>query len=89
MSTDSNGKQEVIEQYQKHEKDTGGTEVQIALLTERIKHQTEHLKVHKKDHASHRGLLMMIGRRSALLKYLNRKNPDKYRDIVQRLGIRR
>ncbi len=82
-------KKSVIEQYRLHDLDTGSAEVQIALLTERIEHLTEHLKVHKKDHTSRRGLLQMVGRRSSLLKYLTRNSPERYRAIVARLGLRR
>jgi small subunit ribosomal protein S15 len=82
-------KAEVIEKYRTHETDTGSPEVQIALLTERINHLTEHLKTHKKDHASRRGLLVMVGRRAGLLKYLAKKDWDRYREIIEKLGIRR
>ncbi len=79
----------LIEQYRIHEKDTGSPEVQIALLTERIEHLTEHLKTHQKDHTSRRGLLKMVGRRSRLLKYLTQADPARYREVVSRLGLRR
>lgn len=82
-------KQEVIKTYQAHEKDSGSPEVQIALLTERIRHLTEHLKMHKKDFASRRGLLMLVGRRTRLLNYLKKYTPDRYRTIIQKLGLRR
>jgi small subunit ribosomal protein S15 len=82
-------KQKLINDYRIHEQDTGSPEVQIAILTERIQYLTEHLKNHKKDHTSRRGLLMMVGRRSALLKHLSRSDPDRYRAIIQRLGLRR
>ena len=82
-------KQELIGSYKTHEKDTGSPEVQIALLTERIKYITEHLKVHKKDHTTRRGLLMLVGRRSTLLKYLSKQDPARYRDIVGKLGLRK
>ena len=82
-------RQGLIEQYRLHERDTGSPEVQIALLTERIVHLTEHLKVHRKDHTSRRGLLKLVGRRSSLLKYLSRTDPARYRAIVSRLGLRR
>ena len=82
-------KQEIIEQYRVHEDDTGSPEVQIALLTERINHLTEHLQTHRKDHASRRGLLMMVSKRSRLLRYLNRKSPERYAAVVKRLGIRK
>ena len=82
-------KQKLITDYRIHTQDTGSPEVQIAILTERIQYLTEHLKNHKKDHTSRRGLLMMVGRRSALLKYLSRSDRSRYRAIVQRLGLRR
>ena len=82
-------KQEVIGEYRTHESDTGSPEVQVALLTGRIRHLTEHLKTHKKDHASRRGLLTMVGRRSTLLRYLKRKDQARYQDLIQRLGLRR
>ncbi|GAW94296.1 30S ribosomal protein S15 [Calderihabitans maritimus] len=82
-------KQEIIEKYQLHETDTGSPEVQIAILTERINHLTEHLKVHKKDHHSRRGLLKMVGQRRGLLEYLKKKDIERYRRIVQELGLRR
>ena len=82
-------KQEIIEAYKRHEGDTGSAEVQIALLTQRIKHLTEHLKLHKQDHTSRRGLLQMVGRRSSLLKYLARTDRTRYGEVVQRLGLRK
>ena len=82
-------KQEIIAKYQTHEGDTGSPEVQIALLTERITHLTEHLKVHKKDNHSRRGLLMMVGQRRSLLKYLEGIDVERYRSIVERLGLRK
>ena len=81
-------KKEVIAKFKKHDKDTGSPEVQVALLTERIGHLTEHLKVNKKDHTSRRGLLMMVGKRSALLKYLAREDRARYLDLVRTLGLR-
>ena len=72
-----------------HDSDTGSAEVQIALLTERIRHLTEHMKVHKKDFHSQRGLLMLVGRRRRMLDYLRRNNVDRYRAIIAKLGIRR
>ena len=89
MSVTLERKQEIILEYQTHEGDTGSPEVQVALLTERIRQLTEHLKVHKKDHTSRRGLLMLVGRRSALLKYLTRKDRGRYQTLIQRLGLRR
>jgi small subunit ribosomal protein S15 len=82
-------KQEIIAKYQTHEGDTGSPEVQIALLTERITHLTEHLKVHKKDNHSRRGLLMMVGQRRGLLKYLESIDIERYRAIVEKLGLRK
>jgi len=80
---------EVIEGYKTHEKDTGSPEVQIALLTERINTLTEHFKTHKKDHHSRRGLLKLVGRRRRLLDYLKRKDIERYRNIIKKLGIRK
>jgi small subunit ribosomal protein S15 len=82
-------KKEIIEEYRQHDGDTGSPEIQVALLTERIRHLTEHLKVHKKDHASRRGLLMLVGQRSRLLRYLNSKNRARYRGLIKKLGLRR
>ena len=82
-------KQEIISQYRVHEGDTGSPEVQIAILTERINYLTEHLKVHKKDHHSRRGLLKMVGQRRGLLNYLSDKDIQRYRVIIERLGLRK
>ena len=82
-------KQEIIAEYQIHEGDTGSPEVQIALLTERINHLNEHLKLNKKDHHSRRGLLQMVGRRRGLLNYLKDTDIERYRSIVARLGRRK
>ena len=82
-------KQEVIGDFRTHDSDTGSPEVQVAILTERINHLAEHLKTHKKDHASRRGLLEMVGKRSALLKYLTRKDRQRYRQLIERLGLRK
>jgi small subunit ribosomal protein S15 len=79
----------VIEQYRVHVRDTGSPEVQIALLSERINYLTTHLQSHAKDHASRRGLIMMVNRRRRLLDYLNRRDPDRYREIVARLSLRK
>jgi small subunit ribosomal protein S15 len=79
----------LIEQYRQHVKDTGSPEVQIALLSERINYLNSHLKFHLKDHASRRGLIMMVNKRRRLLDYLNRRNPDRYREIVDRLSLRK
>jgi small subunit ribosomal protein S15 len=82
-------KQEVIQKYKQHEKDTGSPEVQIALLTERITYLTEHFKTHSKDHHSRRGLLKLVGQRRRLLDYLKTKGLDRYRSMIQNLGIRK
>lgn len=85
----STQKTEIIGKYKRHEGDTGSPEVQIALLTERINHLTEHLKIHKKDHHSRRGLLMMVGQRRGLLNYLIKTDIERYRTIISQLGIRK
>lgn len=82
-------KQQIINEYRRDEKDTGSSEVQIALLTERINELTEHLKVHKKDNHSRRGLLKMVGKRRNLLNYLAKKDVQRYRDIIAKLGLRK
>ncbi|MGI6706904.1 MAG: 30S ribosomal protein S15 [Clostridia bacterium] len=82
-------KNEIIEAFRLHEGDTGSPEVQIALLTERINHLNEHLKIHKKDHYSRRGLLMMVGQRRGLLNYLMNKDIERYRSIIARLNLRK
>ncbi len=82
-------KTELVQEFKTHEKDTGSPDVQIALLTERIKHLSDHLQLHKKDHSSRRGLLMMVGRRSKLLKFLKKNQFERYRSILERLKIRR
>ena len=82
-------KQEIIETYRRDEKDTGSSEVQIALLTERIKELTEHLKVHPKDNHSRRGLLKMVGKRRNLLNYLAKTDLNRYREIAQKLSLRK
>ena len=82
-------KKTVIEDYKLHEKDTGSPEVQVALLTERIKSLTEHFKKYEKDHNSRRGLLMLVGARRRLLSYLKEKNVDRYRKLIERLGLRK
>ena len=82
-------KQAIINEYRIHEGDTGSPEVQIAILTERINYLTEHLKTHKKDHHSRRGLLKMVGQRRGLLNYLNKKDIERYRAIIERLGLRK
>ena len=82
-------KQDVIKEFGKNDKDSGATEVQIALLTKRIEDLTEHFKTNKKDHASRRGLLKMVGQRRKLLKYLQRKDLDAYRSLLGRLNLRK
>ena len=82
-------KQEIIATYGTHEGDTGSPEVQVALLTERINHLNEHLKTHKKDHHSRRGLLVMVGQRRGLLNYLTKVDIERYRAIVEKLGLRK
>jgi len=82
-------KKEIIDRFKVHGTDTGSPEVQIALLTSRIKYLTEHFKEHKKDHHSRRGLLKLVGQRRRLLNYLKRKNVDKYKTLIQELGIRK
>ena len=80
---------EIIDQYRIHDTDTGSPEVQVAILTERINYLTEHLRVHKKDHHSRRGLLKMVGRRRALLDYLKKTDIQRYRVIIDQLGLRK
>lgn len=82
-------KQEIISTYKVHESDTGSPEVQVAILTERINHLNEHLKIHKKDHHSRRGLLMMVGQRRGLLNYLMKKDIARYRELIAKLGLRK
>ena len=82
-------KQEIIAKHARHEGDTGSPEVQIALLTERINSLTDHLRTHKKDHHSRRGLLMMVGQRRGLLNYLHEQDIERYRAIIKELGLRR
>ncbi len=82
-------KSEIIGTYRLHEKDTGSPEVQIAILTERINHLNEHLKLHKKDHHSRRGLLKMVGQRRGLLNYLQDNNIERYRTIIEKLNLRK
>ena len=89
MALSKNDKQDIIKKYGASDGDTGKTEVQIALLTERIKYLTEHLKEHKKDHHSRRGLLKLVGQRRRLLRYLMRKDITRYRKVISELGLRR
>ena len=89
MSMTAEARTQIVTDYKTHEKDTGSPEVQIALLTTRITELTEHLKTHKKDHSSRRGLLKMVGKRNDLLKYLTRVDRTRYLQIIQRLGLRK
>ncbi|MDD4690225.1 MAG: 30S ribosomal protein S15 [Eubacteriales bacterium] len=82
-------KQSIISAHAVHEGDTGSPEVQVAILTERINHLNEHLKIHKKDHHSRRGLLKMVGQRRGLLNYLMKKDINRYRAIIEKLGLRK
>jgi len=82
-------KKQIIDQYRTHQTDTGSPEVQIAILSERIGELTEHFKTHKKDHASRRGLLMLVSKRRSLLDYLKRYDSERYKAVIQRLGIRK
>jgi small subunit ribosomal protein S15 len=89
MAMKADAKQRIVSEYKTHDNDTGSPEVQIALLTERINSLTEHFKTHAKDHHSRRGLLMLIGKRRGLLEYLRNKESQRYRVIIEKLGIRR
>jgi small subunit ribosomal protein S15 len=89
MPLDLVKKRQIIDEYKQHETDTGSPEVQVAMLTERINYLTEHLKEHKKDHHSRRGLLKMVGQRRSLLNYLKDRDVDRYRTIVEKLGLRK
>ncbi|MBB4918180.1 30S ribosomal protein S15 [Streptosporangium saharense] len=89
MSLDTAAKKQIIGEYATGEADTGSPEVQIALLSKRISELTEHLKLHKHDHHSRRGLLLLVGRRRRLLKYLQNKDIERYRSLIERLGLRR
>ena len=82
-------KQKIIEEYGKSGKDSGNTEVQVALLSERVNSLTDHLKIHKKDHHTRRGLLMLVGKRKRLLQYIQNQDIVKYRELIEKLGIRR
>jgi small subunit ribosomal protein S15 len=82
-------KKEIINEYGKSDNDTGSAEVQVALLSNRIDHLTEHLKTHKKDHHTRRGLLMLVGKRRRLLQYLQNQDVQRYRNIIEKLGLRR
>ena len=89
MSAETELKQAVVAKYRTHEKDTGSPEVQVALLSERINHLTEHFKTHKKDHHSRRGLLKIVGQRRRLLDYLRAKDGTRYKKLIDGLGIRK
>ena len=82
-------KQELVQKYKRHDKDTGSPEVQVALLSERITYLTEHFKTHKKDHHSRRGLLKLVGQRRRLLDYLRTSDPGRYKSLIDQLGIRK
>ncbi len=82
-------KKNIIDEFKLHDRDTGSSEVQIALLSNRIKYLTEHFKVHKKDHHSRRGLLKLVGKRRRLLNYLKKKDVEKYKTVIKSLGIRK
>jgi len=89
MTTSAEKRTGIISDHRRHEGDTGSAEIQIALLTDRIAYLTEHLKTHKKDHSSRRGLLKMVGKRSALLKYLAKKDRGSYLATIKKLGLRK
>jgi small subunit ribosomal protein S15 len=89
MTLTVDAKKEIVARFGKSETDTGSTEVQIALLTTRINELTEHLREHKKDHHSRRGLLMLVGKRRRLLNYLQKSNLERYRELIKELGLRR
>ena len=89
MVLDAQGKSKIIEDYKTHDGDTGSPEVQVALLTERINYLTDHFKVHTKDFHSRTGLLKLVGQRRKLLNYLRKKDVQRYRDLIARLGIRK
>ncbi|MBI5508464.1 MAG: 30S ribosomal protein S15 [Deltaproteobacteria bacterium] len=89
MALETARKQEVIDKYRTHPKDTGSPEVQVALLTERINGLTDHFKTHLKDHHSRRGLLMLVSQRKSLLEYLKKKDSNRYKNLIKGLGLRR
>jgi small subunit ribosomal protein S15 len=89
MTFTSTAKQQIVEAHRRHEGDTGSAEVQIALLTARINHLTDHMRTHKKDFASRRGLLKMVGQRNRLLKYLAQTDVDRYQQTIAKLGLRK
>ena len=82
-------KNQIVQEHRRHDADTGSAEVQVAILTAKINHLTEHLKTHKKDHASRRGLLKMVGKRSGLLRYLSQNAPELYLQTIKKLGLRK
>lgn len=89
MGLDAEQKKEILGKFGLHPTDTGSPEVQIALLSERIKYLTEHFKIHKKDHHSRRGLLKLVGQRKRLLSYLRKKDAERYKNLIQELGLRK
>ena len=89
METQADLRRQAVTDHRRHETDTGSPEVQVAVLTGRIRHLTEHLKKHKKDFATRRGLMQMVGRRGRLLRYLQRLDGERYRTLIERLGLRR
>lgn len=89
MALEAAKKQETISKYRRHEKDKGSSEVQIAVLTDRINYMTEHSKLNPKDHTSRRGLIMMVGKRKRLLEYLRKENFDRYQELVKQLDLRK
>jgi small subunit ribosomal protein S15 len=89
VALDTEHKQEIIDRYRVHDADTGSPEVQVAILSERISYLTDHFKVHAKDHHSRRGLIKLVGQRRRLLNYLKNKDIDRYRALIERLGLRK
>ncbi len=89
MTLDAAQKRDIIDRFRTHESDTGSTEVQVAILSERISYLTDHFKTHAKDHHSRRGLIKLVGQRRRLLNYLKNKDIDRYRTLIEQLGLRR
>ena len=89
MTLDATQKREIIDRFRQHESDTGSTEVQVAILSERISYLTDHFKTHAKDHHSRRGLIKLVGQRRRLLNYLKNKDIDRYRTLIEQLGLRK
>ena len=89
MTIDATQKREIIDRFRQHESDTGSAEVQVAILSERISYLTNHFKIHAKDHHSRRGLIMLVGQRRRLLNYLKNKDIERYRTLIERLGLRK